>query len=119
MRKSATGHLLPTGGQGGAAGDASQARAGASPSRKERLACPQEEEGQPPVWEGDYVRLKEAINVFNTQIDQQIAKNDYEFLAAYRSHMQQVQKELEAMKKKMNECEFIIKKDERVRKLQA
>jgi hypothetical protein len=33
--------------------------------------------------------------------------------------MQQVQKELEIMKKKTNECEFIIKKDERVRKLQS
>lgn len=33
--------------------------------------------------------------------------------------MVQVQNELNNMKKKMNECEFIIKKDERVRKLQA
>lgn len=66
-----------------------------------------------------YIRVKEQVNQLNSRIDDQIAKNDSEFLAAYRSHMQQVQKELEAMKKKMNECEFIIKKDERVRKLQA
>lgn len=33
--------------------------------------------------------------------------------------MYKVQSQLEEMKKRTNECEFIIKKDERVRKLEA
>ena len=40
-------------------------------------------------------------------------------MAAYRGHMYKIQSELERLKKKTNECEFIIKKDERVRKLEA
>lgn len=65
-------------------------------------------------------------------------KNDLDFLAAYRvsnfiinfkcllsilyflqGHMLKVQAELDRLKRKTNECEFIIKKDERVKKLQA
>ena len=33
--------------------------------------------------------------------------------------MLKIQKELDRLRKKTNECEFIIKKDERVRKLEA
>ena len=60
--------------------------------------------------------------------------NDLDFLAAYRvsnfvdkltssnlyflqGHMLKVQAELDRLKRKTNECEFIIKKDERVKKL--
>lgn len=40
-------------------------------------------------------------------------------MTAYKGHMQKVQKELEILKKKTDEAGFIIKKDERVRKLES
>ena len=103
-------------GEGSPLGRSSMSRAKAglmSPSQ-------QMEDGSKYVdWRDYYIPVKQLVNQLNGKIDAQIAKNDGEFLAAYRSHMQQIQKELENMKKKMNECEFIIKKDQRVRKLEA
>lgn len=60
-----------------------------------------------------------AIHNLNSQIDKKMRVNDLDFLAAYRGHMMKVQAELDTFKRKTNECEFIIKKDERVQKLQA
>ena len=40
-------------------------------------------------------------------------------MTAYRGHMMRVQKEMEILKRKSDESGFIIKKDERVRKLES
>mmetsp|Transcript_5250 Transcript_5250/g.8128 ORF Transcript_5250/g.8128 Transcript_5250/m.8128 type:complete len:101 (+) Transcript_5250:110-412(+) len=55
----------------------------------------------------------------NNNIDNRLANNDEDFMAAYRGHMQMVERELESLKAKTNESEFIMKKDERVKKLEA
>lgn len=59
------------------------------------------------------------METLNENIDSRIAANDADFMEAYRGHMLKIQKELDRLRKKTNECEFIIKKDERVRKLEA
>jgi hypothetical protein len=61
--------------------------------------------------------VKETINNLNSQLELQAEKNESEFLAAYQGHMVKVQQELIRLKKKSNECEFIIKKDDKVKKL--
>lgn len=68
---------------------------------------------------GIFQELNDVIAGFDQQIDRQIACNDSDFMAAYRGHMLRIQSELDRLKKKTNECEFIIKKDERVKKLEA
>ena len=84
-----------------------------------------------------YRELDGVIGALNSNIDRRIAANDADFMEAYRvsyrfiqsckqitllqlqGHMLKIQKELDRLRKKTNECEFIIKKDERVRKLEA
>ena len=71
------------------------------------------------LYVGIFQELNDVISGFDQQIDRQIAGNDSDFMAAYRGHMLRIQSELDRLKKKTNECEFIIKKDERVKKLEA
>ena len=61
--------------------------------------------------------MKETINDLNNQLELKAEKNESEFLAAYKGHLVKVQQELIRLKKKSNECEFIIKKDDKVKKL--
>ena len=45
-------------------------------------------------------------------------KHEKDFLAAYRGHMLKVQKELAFLKKKANEQEFKLRKDDRIKNLE-
>ncbi len=77
-----------------------------------------------PTSEKKYVDYREvyhdmnlAIEGFEQKMEKQIVSNDVDFMMAYRNHMIQVQRDLEDLRKKTNQCEFIIKKDEKVCKL--
>ena len=47
-----------------------------------------------------------------------ISGQEMDFLNSYKTHMNNVYKELERFKRKTNENEFLIRKDEKVMKLQ-
>lgn len=47
-----------------------------------------------------------------------IARQEMDFLASYQAHMRKIAQELEVYKRKTNENEFLIRKDDKVLKLQ-
>jgi len=52
-------------------------------------------------------------------MEKNILNNDKEYLSAYSNHMLQVQRDLIQFRKNAQHGEFIIKKDEKVLKLQT
>lgn len=59
-----------------------------------------------------------VLDDFNAKIDQVIEGHEKDYFAAYRGHVMKIQRELEQMKRKQNEQEFLQRKDNRVRKLE-
>lgn len=58
--------------------------------------------------------INNVIQNFDQRVEEMMMKQEKDFLSAYRGHMLKVQKELETLKKKCNEQEFLLKRDNRI-----
>lgn len=58
------------------------------------------------------------IGAIDGRIDSMIEKHEKDFITAYRGHMLKIAKEMEHLKKKCNEQEFLLRRDERVNSLE-
>ena len=63
--------------------------------------------------------LANTFNDFDSKLDRVVEKHEKDFLSAYRGHMLKVQKELSFLKKKANEQEFKLRKDDRIKSLEV
>ncbi|CDW80248.1 UNKNOWN [Stylonychia lemnae] len=62
--------------------------------------------------------INEVIQNLDDKIDGIMIKHEKDFTAAYHGHMLKISKELEALKRKCNEQEFQLRKDERIQSLE-
>lgn len=63
-------------------------------------------------------QLMHVVNTLNEKVGGVLEKQEKDFLSAYRAHMFQVQKELQALRAKANEAELAMKKNEKIRSLE-
>lgn len=63
--------------------------------------------------------LDHEIEVYESKALTTIQMHEKDFLVAYTSHMGKVYKDLERLKKKANENNFLLKKDQAVQRLQV
>ncbi len=67
----------------------------------------------------DHVKVREVVNAFRAKVDRLIDKQRHEYIQAYENHMQDVQKELHAMREKVFEIANDDPKNERTEKLKS
>jgi chromosome segregation ATPase len=67
----------------------------------------------------DHVKVREVVNAFRAKVDRLIDKQRHEYIQAYESHMQDVQKELHSMREKVFEIANDDTKNERTEKLKS
>lgn len=67
----------------------------------------------------DHLKVREVVNAFRAKVDRLIDKQRHEYIQAYESHMQDVQKELHSMREKVFEIANDDTKNERTEKLKS
>lgn len=67
----------------------------------------------------DHLKVREVVNAFRSKVDRLIDKQRHEYIQAYESHMQDVQKELHSMREKVFEIANDDTKNERTDKLKS
>lgn len=65
----------------------------------------------------DHLKIREVVTAFRSKVDKLIDKQRQEYIQAYESHMQDVQKELHSLREKVNEIANDDTKNERTEKL--
>ena len=63
-------------------------------------------------------KLRRVVSTLSDKVSGVLMKQEREFLAAYRAHMYNVQKELQELRAKVDEEELALKKHEKIRKLE-
>ncbi|CAM9272719.1 unnamed protein product [Hapterophycus canaliculatus] len=66
----------------------------------------------------EHSRLQGVVFSLNKKISQVLAKQEGDFLAAYRAHMYTVQKELQTLRQRVIEAENVLQKNDKVQKLE-
>ncbi|CAM9191863.1 unnamed protein product [Sphacelaria rigidula] len=66
----------------------------------------------------EHARLQTVVFSLNQKISQVLAKQEGDFLAAYRAHMYTVQKELQTLRLRVVEAENVLQKNDKVQKLE-
>jgi hypothetical protein len=65
-----------------------------------------------------YEQLQTKVSSLSQMVTEVLAKQERDFLAAYRAHMYNVQKELEDLRNKVKEAETSLQKNDKVHKLE-
>lgn len=63
-------------------------------------------------------KLKTVVANLSDKVSIVLQKQENEFLAAYRAHMYNVQKELQELRAKVDDAELKMKKDSKISKLE-
>lgn len=63
-------------------------------------------------------KLSDVVGSLSDKVSGVLKKQEDEFLAAYRSHMFNVQRELQELRAKVNDSELQLKRDSKIRKLE-
>mmetsp|Transcript_44936 Transcript_44936/g.140750 ORF Transcript_44936/g.140750 Transcript_44936/m.140750 type:complete len:429 (-) Transcript_44936:192-1478(-) len=66
----------------------------------------------------EYGRVQDVITSLNSKMGSMLAKQESEFLEAYRAHMYNVQKELQDLRQKVSDAENSLQKNDKVIKLE-
>ncbi len=66
----------------------------------------------------EYGKLSSVLNTLNEKVSGVLARREREFLAAYRAHMFNVQKELQDLRNKVAEAATSLQKDDKIHKLE-
>lgn len=67
----------------------------------------------------EHKKINDVVNFFRSKVDKMIDKQRIEYIQAYESHMQDVQRELHTLRDKVNEMANNHTKNERTEKLKA
>eukprot|EP01029_Cantina_marsupialis_P000053 TRINITY_DN1004_c0_g1_i1.p1 TRINITY_DN1004_c0_g1~~TRINITY_DN1004_c0_g1_i1.p1 ORF type:complete len:282 (-),score=75.98 TRINITY_DN1004_c0_g1_i1:445-1290(-) len=68
---------------------------------------------------GLHSQLRDVVGSLNSKVASVLQKQEQDFLAAYRAHMYNVQKELQTLRAKVDEAELEMKKNDKIRKLES
>ena len=63
-------------------------------------------------------KLTGVVDTLSTKVSGVLQKQEKEFLQAYRSHMYNVQKELQQLRSRLDDAEMSLKKNDKIRKLE-
>ena len=66
-----------------------------------------------------HAQLNGVVATLNTKVGEVLAKQEREFLRAYRSHMYGLQRELQALRAKADDAALQVAKSEKIRSLEA
>ncbi|CAM9827784.1 unnamed protein product, partial [Phaeothamnion confervicola] len=66
----------------------------------------------------EHSRLQEVVKSLNQKIGGVMAKQESDFLAAYRAHMYTVQKELQALRQRVVDAESALQQNDKVQRLE-
>ncbi|CAM9313854.1 unnamed protein product, partial [Discosporangium mesarthrocarpum] len=66
----------------------------------------------------EHSRLLEVVSTLNQKISGVLSKQESDFLAAYRSHMYTVQKELQTLRQRVVDAENALQRNDKVQKLE-
>ena len=66
----------------------------------------------------EYKKMKKVLESLSEKVSIVMSKQERDFLAAYRAHMYNVQKELQDLRNKVAEAETSLQKNDKVHKLE-
>ena len=67
---------------------------------------------------GEYKKVQQVVEQLGSKVSQVLAKQEHDFLGAYRAHMYNVQKDLQSLRSELAAKESALANDERMKKME-